>query len=123
MCSAFRVSGQHGGNTRKLGSGAEREGKRLKKTTPKRKHWLAVRARNEARRAGRTHRGWGFSRLDAPSRRKVSQVQIWQGEDPEWALCLGPPVTPPDQVCLEQNRVVTFKLFSDLRRGFDKSLK
>lgn len=95
----------------------------MKKTTYKRKHWHEVRARNEARRSGRVHRGWGFSELNAPSKRKVSRVQIWQGEDPEWALCLGPPIAPPNPLCLDENREFTFKLFSDLRRGFNKALK
>lgn len=71
----------------------------LKKLHQHNRRWFELRARRESRR--------GF-RHDASPRRKGSvrrlrKVQLWQGGDPEWAVCAQVPGKPPRRLCLVTN--------------------
>lgn len=94
----------------------------MKKPTLKIKKWHAHRAKNQSRRVGREYTGWGFPGLESPTKRRLVPVQIWQGGDPEWAFCLSPPTSPPDPLCLRENRNETFRIFAEMRRNLNRSL-
>lgn len=67
-----------------------------------RRRWLMLRAANEIRRKSGASSAWP-NRFRVPRTRQLSRVQIWQGGDPEWAICMKPPSTPPKALCFDSN--------------------
>lgn len=97
--------------------------RRLKKLYTSHRKWHFLRARNEARRRGRTYVAsrW-VQKYGTPNMRAVRRVQIWEGGDPEWAICLRAPVAPPSPLCLDKNRTESVAWFESLRRAFQRSI-
>lgn len=87
----------------------------VKRLSEKRRRWLFIRARNEERRKGNTKSRRG--KAAAPGYHGTP-VQIWQGGEPEYALCMRPPVPPPHVLCFSKRAEETTDFFSVIRRGY-----
>lgn len=53
----------------------------------------------------------------APIERRPRRVQIWQGGDPEWAICIRAPTTPPSPLSFEDNLDETLRFFEHVRQS------
>ncbi|WP_421917353.1 hypothetical protein [Mesorhizobium sp.] len=95
----------------------------MKRLDLSRRKWLSLRAENEARRHGKKGGGrrWA-AKFDTPGMRSVSRVQIWEGGDPEWAICLSKPIIPPSLLCFDRNRAASFAWFERLRRSSQNAI-
>lgn len=94
----------------------------MKKNTERRKKWFALRARNEAKRAGNARIRKKFW-VGANRHHHVKPVQIWEGGASEWAIVKKAPAVPPSVLCLNRNPFDTTELFSWIRSGFDRELE
>lgn len=75
--------------------------------------WHRRRAANEHRR--RFGRRLGNYRTRTRSNGHL--VQIWQGGDPEWAVCSGKAHKPPKVLCFQRNTSQTMQFFANLQIG------
>lgn len=70
----------------------------MKKLYEHTRRWLELRAYRQARR--NHHR---TKRIAKSSTKRHLKVQLWQGGDPEWAICTREPIRPPRELCLVTN--------------------
>lgn len=83
--------------------------------------WLAHRARNEQRRLGQKV---GRPPNSIPhTERQVHRVQIWQGGDPEWAICMRRPSRPPQRLCFKEHIEDSTHFFDHIRNAAYHSIK
>ncbi len=89
----------------------------MKKLTNSRRLWHINRAYNQKRRAFRHDRLW--RRRNATRRRyqHIHKVEIWQGEDFEWAICASRPTLPPKRLCFVENLDESVRFFENMRNG------
>lgn len=85
----------------------------LKKLSNSGRRWQILRTANELRRLGRKRPANPFGVTHRT--RSVRKVQIWQGGEPEWALCLRAPEKPPKTFCFRDNLQESFRFFERLR--------
>ncbi len=50
-------------------------------------------------------------------------MQVWHGGDPEWAICLNPPIRPPATLCLLTNTERSVRFIERLQRGAHDTTK
>ncbi len=51
------------------------------------------------------------------------RVELWQGGDPEFGICLNRPLVPPSILSFDNNPEETIGFFQKIRRGFDTSME
>lgn len=97
----------------------------LKKTTESRKKWHRNRAKNQYRRTTRkTRNGSRTTRIvSRVPRYHSAPVRIWQGGEPEYAVCVAPPIAPPATMCFSTNRNETTEFFDGVRRRMFRNMR
>ena len=87
----------------------------MKKLDDAGRRWQFLRTANERRRHNRS-RPPNIFQVTRKSR-LISKVQIWQGGDPEWALCVREPSRPPRHLCFSTNLRDSMQFVEELRRA------
>lgn len=87
----------------------------MKKLSQRQKQWFLLRARDEARRKHRAGAGATHSQSQRAPQYHGTPVQIWQGGEPEQAICVRKPSNPPEALCFDTNPAQTTEFFAKLR--------
>ncbi|NTH50459.1 ATP-binding protein [Agrobacterium rhizogenes] len=85
--------------------------------------WFINRAYNQRRRAFRHDKAWQRRHAVRERFEHLHKVQIWQGEDFEWAICTRSPTLPPKRLCFVDNMDESVQFFDELRNGTKRTFE